>query len=115
MDGAAATLVRRLQTDFATPLLPPPNSRPVAAASPTRYTNRKNHPKRSDKHFERPHGTCSLLVPHYSVRSLFRAVRRSIDRPVRFRLPTGRVHCHAPRELRHPLFSRRLAQTSLNS
>src|SRR5216684_271905 len=115
MDGAAATLVRRLQTDFATPLLPAPNSRPVAAASPSRYTNLKNHPKRSDKHFERPHGTCSLLVPHYSVRAPFRAARRSRDPPVRFRLPMRRVHCHALQELRHPPFSRRPAQISPNS
>src|SRR5260370_10587370 len=94
MDGVAARPARRLQTDFATPPLPAPNSCPVVGASPTRYTSRKNHPKRSDKRFERPHETCSLLVTHYSVLSLFPVADTASCAPARFGLPTRTVRYH---------------------
>src|ERR1700733_14773867 len=99
LDAATAALYPERQKCCARRARPHRDPSTKAAASPTRYTSRKNRPKKSDKSSGRPHES-EIHPALYSLRSPSPpAAKKSSDAPIRLR-PSPRT---APsREFREP-------------
>src|SRR6202030_4544632 len=86
MGAAAATPHRTPRKDFSTPRLPGPGPRSAIPVSPTRYTSRRNLPRKTDRRLERLRETGNLLTLHSPILRL---------------QPVAQTSTHPPAERRH--------------